>query len=431
MKIDNSYETETQEFKTSLGELDKGLLSLTAMLNKSGHGKIYFGVANDGTIVGLKDSIGLETTKKISSRVSELIKPAILPEVLTERYEDKIYITVEATGYNKPYSCSGDYRVRVGSENKKIDPSILSELVLSNCTILMENIESIDQDLTFEQLKGLYRAHRLTVNEPTFLSNCGLLTKRGTFNYLAEILADVNNCSIKVVRFKGIDKSEMISRNEFGYKCLLVAMQNAFDYVSSLNEVRVELRQGLERKESHLFNVECFSEAWINACLHNKWIKNAPPAIYIFDDRIEIIPIGGLPYDFPKKDFFAGVSRPVNVGLQKIMGQLDFVEQTGHGVPKIVKVYGAEAFDIEESHITVTIPFAFEPSFKAINVDSLSPSERSVFEAIKNNPTATIPELSKMVELGTSRLSSIIKELKKKGKLERVGKTKGGYWKVS
>ena len=118
------------------------------------------------------------------------------------------------------------------------------------------------------------RAHNLTMNETTFLANCGLLTKRGTFNYLAEILSDVNNCSIKVVRFKGKDKSEMISRNEFGYKCLLLSMENAYNYVSSFNEIRVDLRQGIERKEYPLFDIKCFAEAWNNACLHNKWIKN-------------------------------------------------------------------------------------------------------------------------------------------------------------
>ncbi len=431
MKLDDQFENETQEFKTSLSELDKGLLSLSAMLNKSGHGKVYFGVSNDGTIIGLNSSLGEETIKKVSSRISELIKPSIIPKIVLERYEGLIYLLVEASGYNKPYSCSGSYRIRVGSENKKIDPLTLSELVLSNSITLMENVESIDQKLTFEQLKGLYRAHNLTVNEATFLANCNLLTRRGTFNYLAEILADNNNCSIKVVRFKGKDKSEMISRNEFGYKCLLIAMQSAYDFVSSLNEMRVDLRQGLERKEYPLFDIKCFSEAWINACLHNKWIKNVPPAIYIFEDRIEIISTGGLPYDFTINDFYAGISRPVNIGLQKIMGQLGIIEQTGHGVPKIVKAYGTKAFNIGDNHIIVTIPFAFEPSFKEISIDSLTPSQKSVFEAIKNNPTATIPDLSEMVNLGTSRISTIIKELKGKGKIDRIGKTKGGYWKIN
>ena len=57
MKINEPYETETQEFKTSLSEMDKGIVSLTAMLNKNGHGKVYFGVANDGEVLGLNQCI--------------------------------------------------------------------------------------------------------------------------------------------------------------------------------------------------------------------------------------------------------------------------------------------------------------------------------------------------------------------------------------
>ena len=430
MKINNPYETENQEFKSSLAELDKGLLSLTAMLNKSGKGKILFGVDNKGNIIGLKDEIGQETIKKISVRVAEQIKPVVIPKISIEIYEDKSIIVLEAEGYNKPYSCSGDYRIRVGSENKKMDPSIISELVFSNSLLQIENVESINQSLTFNQLKGLFISHNLTIDEKTFCSNMGLLTKKGTYNYLAEILADNNNCSIKVVRFKGKDKQEMISRNEFGYKCLLISMKAAYDYVASLNEVRVDLNSGLERKEYPLFDIKVFDEAWTNACLHNKWIKNVPPAIYIYDDRIEIISTGGLPFDYSIDDFFAGISRPVNVGLQKIMGQLNMVEQTGHGVPKIVSVYGKDAFTIADNYLAVTIPFAYEPSFKQINYDGLSLSERKVLSIIKDNPISSIAEISSLANLGTTRTSEIIAKLKELGRIERVGKTKGGYWLV-
>lgn len=430
MKLGNNYEVENQEFKTSLAELDKGILALTAMLNKNGKGKVYFGVANDGTILGLEGSIGQETIKKIGVRISEQVRPIIIPKISFENYEEHVIIVVEAEGYNKPYSAAGEYRIRMGSENKKIDPSILSEMVLSNSITQMENVEAINQTLTFEQLKGLYREKRLTVNDDNFLLSSGLLTKKGTFNYLADILSDNNNVSIKVVRFKGKDKMEMISRNEFGYKCLLLSMRSAYDYVAALDEVRVDLDSDMVRKEYPLFDLVAFDEAWTNACLHNKWIKNVPPAIYIFDDRIEIISTGGLPFDFSKEEFFSGVSRPVNIGLQKIMGQLGMVEQTGHGVPRIIRTYGTEAFDIAENHITVTIPFAFSPSFKQINYDGLTSSEKKVLESIKNNPTATIPVLSNMTNIGTSRISEIIKALKISKKIERIGKTKGGYWVV-
>ncbi len=38
-----------------------------------------------------------------------------------------------------------------------------------------------------------------------------------------------------------------------------------------------------------------FREAWLNACLHNRWSRQTPPAVYMFDDCIEIISVGGLP----------------------------------------------------------------------------------------------------------------------------------------
>ncbi len=247
---------------------------------------------------------------------------------------------------------------------------------------------------------------------------------------LAELLSDVNETSIKVVRFSGIDKTKMLFRNEYGYKCLLTAMQEANDYVVSLNETRVDIETSLVRKEKKLFDTHAFEEAWTNACVHNKWIRNVPPAIYIFDDRIEIISTGGLPFGYSKDDFYRGISRPVNHGLFKIMGQLNMIEQTGHGNLIIVDKYGKDAFNINENYIIVTIPFAFTPSMKQIDVNGLSPTHAKVLLAIKDNPTFTRKELSTFCGIGTTRVGELIKDLKELGKIERVGGKKGGYWKV-
>ena len=46
-------ENEKQEFKLGLGQLDKGLKSLSAMLNRSGEGTVFFGVDDDGNVKGL------------------------------------------------------------------------------------------------------------------------------------------------------------------------------------------------------------------------------------------------------------------------------------------------------------------------------------------------------------------------------------------
>ena len=430
MKINGQYESELQEFKASLSEMDKGIVSLTAMLNKNGKGKIYFGVADDGEVLGLKGTLGRETIKKIGTRIAESVKPALVPRIYFEEYGAETVIVLDAEGYNKPYSASGEYRIRVGSENKKIDPELLGELFFSNPAAMAANAEASTQELTFNELKRLYAAKGLTIDDATFARNMGLLTRNGSYNYLAEILSDSNNCSIKVVRFKGKDKQEMVSRNEYGYKCLLVAMRQAFDYVSALNEVRVDLHGGMERAETRLFDLDCLDEAWTNACLHNRWIRNVPPVIYIFSDRIEVVSTGGLPPDFTSEEFFAGVSRPLNLPLLKIMGQLGMIEQTGHGVPKIVGVYGRDAFELAENHIMVRLPFAFEPAMAQMGNDGLSKSQAAVLKVTRENPLYKIEEIAALVGLGKARISQIIAELKSLGRLERVGGKKGGYWRV-
>ena len=408
--MDYKRENEFVEFKESLGQLNRGLESLTAMLNKHGSGTVLFGVKDDGSVVGV--NIGNKTLKDISDAITSRIKPTIIPTITEEENDSKVVIRVEVNGYNKPYSTDGKYLIRSGNENKKIEPEIMRQLLFSNSSELITNIESFDQELTFNQLKQLFIMHNLSINNESFNKNNGLLTKNGKFNLLASILADNNNCSIKVVKFKGDDKSEMISRNEYGYKCLILAMQNALEYVQSLNETRVVVNEEAVRKEIHLFDASSLREAWNNACLHTRWDKMVPPCIYIFSNRIEIISTGGLPLDYSLDDFYSGISNPINKQLQKIMGQLGLVEQTGHGVPEIIKHYGKEAFNVSDNHIVVTLKFPFNIRTGENDYSSLNPSQIKVLNAIKNNPSITTKELVKVVGLQSSRIATLLKELK-------------------
>lgn len=420
------HESEFEEFKESTSQLNRATESLAAMLNKNGRGKVIFGIRDDGTVCGI--TLGNKTITEISRGIAEQIRPSVVPRILFEEREGKTIIIVEVEGTNKPYSARGEYRIRSGDENRKIEPEQLKDLLLRNSFELITSMESFDQDLRLTQLKQLYITNGLTVNEETFERNTGLLTSDGKYNVLAEILSDFNDCSIKVVRFAGKDKQNMIIRNEYGYKCMLLAMQQAYQYVESLNETRVILGEGLERKETKLFDSSCFKEAWTNACLHNRWAKNIPPAIYIFDDRLEVISTGGLPVDFSEDEFFSGISHPVNLKLQKIMGQLNMVEQTGHGVPLIVSKYGRQAFDLGENHITVRIPFSFEISSTKKDYSMLNRSQESVYMLVSETPTIRTDEIAQKTDLSISRINQIIKELKGMDKLERKGSKKLGYW---
>ena len=80
-------ETELIEFKKSTGELKEGIISLASMLNKNGRGVLYFGVRNDGEIVG--QQIGDRTMREISQGIANAIKPQVIPTIIIELCEDK------------------------------------------------------------------------------------------------------------------------------------------------------------------------------------------------------------------------------------------------------------------------------------------------------------------------------------------------------
>ena len=80
-------ENEMVEFKITTGELKEGIISLSSMLNKNGKGILYFGVRNDGEVIG--QQIGDRTLRDISQGIANAIKPQIIPSILIELCEDK------------------------------------------------------------------------------------------------------------------------------------------------------------------------------------------------------------------------------------------------------------------------------------------------------------------------------------------------------
>lgn len=424
-------ETELIEFKKTTGELKEGIISLASMLNKNGKGVLYFGVRNDGEVFG--QQVGDRTMREISQGIANAIKPQIIPTIVMELCDDKNVIKVTVTGDEKPYSAYGKYYIRSADEDREISPQQLRNLMLSVSDSIV-NIESNNQNLTFDQLKTLYAGNNLTLRENTFAQNLNLLTRSGAYNLMANILADVNSYSIKVAVFRGTDKTDLIKRNEYGYKCMLVAVKQVLDYMEALNDTTVDVGGSL-RKESKMFDFSCFREAWLNACLHNRWSKQTPPAVYVFDDRIEIISIGGLPDGLSLDEFYEGKSKPVNLELQQIMVQLDYIEQTGHGVPLIISKYGREVFDITENFITVTIPLK-KSRIEKINVQTVKKQafdeyDEKILRLMKEDSSVKVSEISKKIGIGTTTITKRIRRLREQGIIERIGSKKDGKWMVN
>jgi predicted HTH transcriptional regulator len=420
-------ETEKIEFKKSTAELKQGIISLSAMLNKHGYGTLYFGVKDDGEIAGQQVSTG--TLRDVSQAIAGFIKPQVIPTIVLELLDEKNVIKVYAEGNDSPYSAYGRYYMRSADEDRELSPEQLRSLMIRKQeTDTISRITNDDQKLSFRLLKTAFIEKGLSVDDATFETNIGLKNDNGKYNLMAGLLADTNSVSIKTVVFKGTDKLEMLRRNEYGNKCLITAMDQVISYIESLNETSVSITAH-QRQDSRLFDMACFREAWINACLHTRWDKLNPPAVYVFADRIEIISMGGLPQDLSQEEFFRGISRPVNIKLQKIFGQLGYVEQTGHGIPLIISRYGRQAFDISDNYVNVTIPFSRKPDGHSFS-SSLNNAQQTVAGLLKDHPEFTINDLARHTEYSESYIRKIISELRYRNIIKRKGSKKTGSWQV-
>lgn len=443
---------------------------IVAFLNTC-DGDIYIGVTKAGKVVGL-DDMDRESIN-VSNIINDQIEPSprglISTDTPTIDGKQVIQLHIRKGNrlfYVKKYgmSSAGCYE-RVGTTGRGMNPDqIRSRMIASiRAELKITAIPSGEKDLSFRMIQFLYAQEGLTVNEKSFCKNEGFFTESGEYNVLAELLADKNRFSIKVVRYKGNDKgTEMLLRNEYGEQCLIIAMKNAQNFCSEvLNQTKTVFHRDGYREDVFLFDRNAFREAWYNACLHNDWAGGTPPAIYVFNDRLQIVSNGGLPYNMTKEDFFGGISRPVNESLAKIFIKLGLIEQTGHGVSTIVDKYGRKAFTFLDSALIVTIPFSYhldayiKPTESNKNGDvpsggisngisdgisdgisnGISTNQKKnqesdieiLIDAIKKNPKITIKEMMKLI--GKSQ-RTVARILAKDERIIRVGTTFDGYWKI-
>jgi len=226
-------ETERTELKRELN--DSVIKEIVAFLS-SFDGTIYMGVNDDGTPCGVKDLD--ETQKKIADIITTQIlpNPQSLIELGTKYVDGKNIIEIKikkgnALYYIKKYgrSAAGCF-VRIGTSCRSMTEEEIERRYAATIKSEKESIVDIEnhnQQLSFSMMKNFYVAKGFHINENTFAKNYNLVNRDGQYNLLAGLLADENDVSLKVVRFAGETKSELVEKSEYGYICLLMAIDKA------------------------------------------------------------------------------------------------------------------------------------------------------------------------------------------------------------
>jgi len=306
---------------------------------------------------------------------------------------------------------------------------MIEDLFAKRQIITLNTMVSPNQKLTFRQLQIYYQGMNIDINEK-FFENLGLLKSDGEYNYTAFLFADINGVSIKIATYAGKDKTDLIETREYGYQCLLTATKNILDRLDSENRTYAKVTS-TTRIERERINSIALREAVVNAIVHNDYALGFP-LIEIFANRIEVTSCGGLVPGLTIENLFKCRSMPRNRELMRVFKDMNYVEQIGSGMSKILKVYKPSIFDINSSFTTVTFPFEDKPiNSKEIASEKNRQKMLNVLSIINEKPEVTTSEIAEILNENhttTRRRLIIYQEM---GLISREGSRKTGKWVIN
>lgn len=409
-------ESKTTEFKASVSS--SFLKTVSAFANYGG-GTIYFGIADNGAMVGLPDPV--RACLDIENRINDSISP--VPEfTLTVREATS---TVELTvmpGAATPYLYHAKAYKRADSATVEVDRTELVRLTLAGSNLSFEQLPAESQDLAFTRLGGALKS---TLGLKSFdtdaLKTLNLLSPSGTYNNAAAILADRSTFpGIDVARF-GESVNVILKRATYEGESVL----SEFDATVQLFEDAYcyERVEGARRMPIETVPLRAFREALANAVVHRTWDVAARVRVSMWPDRVEVASPGGLPAGITEEEYLSGrVSLMRNPILANVFYRLDIIEAFGTGVVRIKEAYERSAtkpaFDVTENSITITLPLVKEDS-------GLTGDQRLVYDLLSSARLMATGELMPLVSFSRSKLIGILKHLVARGLVETSGAGRG------
>ena len=404
-------ETTTLEFKQ---QLSKSYLKTVSAYANYGTGKIIFGIADDGTPVGLTDP--QDTCLRVEHAINDSIDPVPRFELAIEGDTRTVTLTVHE-GPDKPYLSSGRAYRRADTSTVEVSRLEYGRLVLTGEHVSFDALVAKEQDLAFSHLEKEL-ASKLGVKplDQNSLISLELMAPSGEYCNAAALLADSNQFpGVDVARF-GESTNIIHSRHAFERTSVLEQMQRTlevFDTYYAYEEI-----VGFERITKTLVPREAFREAIANALVHRCWDVRANIKVGMFADRIEITSPGGLPAGITEELYLAGgpsVAR--NPILANVFFRLGHIERFGTGIPRILNEYAHEtvspSFALRDSSITVTLPVTV--------LENVTPDERAILDVLAKGSALTRSQIAEKTQLSKSKAIRTLNALIDKKLITKIG----------
>ncbi len=434
-------ENETIEFKKSTSETKEGIISITSILNKHSSGALYFGVKNNGDVVG--QEIGQDTLRKLSREISDNIKPSIWYEVKDCNSDDGLtFIEINFSGDNSPYSAYGRYYQRFSDEDRQIS-DIELEKMFKLRRVDYSEWENADSDETADDSdEELLRKiidkgnesgrinYRFTDSE-SILTKLGLLNKKtGLLNNAGKVLFSKNKPIIlKTAIYATETKDTFIKLNHFEgniFECI----NEAITFILSSIDWEIKITGNAQRNEKPEIPQTAIREMVVNAFAHGSYSSNSTFAIEVFSDRVVIYSPGMFPAGLKPEDFASSAAEPImlNPKIVNVLFKSAEIESFGSGFERTFAVCKKENVRYDYENVKTGFKFIFFRKLGHKNVYEMSKTEKEVYSIIKESDFLTNAEIAVRIGKSSKTVYRAIKALKENGYIRREGNDNNGYW---
>lgn len=444
------------------------LKSVSAFANGVG-GSLYFGVSDDGVVLGLEDP------QKVAGQISDLIKvriePAIRNLVLEPLQVDgKDILRVQISGgANTPYYYTGDGNkiayYRIGSVSAPAPAAVLNELLLKGLHQTFDALETKYKfsDYSYTLFEATYKQKTsLSINTPKDYGSFGMLLHNDTLSFVGALFADqcpIYQSRVFCTRWNGLRKGglyvDALDNDEFQSN-VMTLLTDALKFVRHNSSVKWK-KTGSGRIEMPDYPPEAVHEAMVNALVHRDYmIQGSEIHIDMYDDRLEIVSPGGMPDGKRIQDLnideVASIRR--NPIICDLFSRLKLMERRGSGLRKIIDQYPYDAiplFRSTEQSFVVTLrnlnfgkestPIGWEHGVdRGVDhgidhgvdrgVDRGANNDDRILHAIVREAAMTQNTIATETGLSVRTVSREIKKLRDSGVIRRIGSDRTGSWEI-
>lgn len=419
-------ESEVVELKSNVvADICKEII---AFANTKG-GTLYIGVADDGRV------LGVENADRVTLQLNHMIRDSIKPDVTmfvhyeTQTVDGKQILSVTVQkGTGRPYYLgskglkpSGVY-VRNGTSADPATDTAIRMMIKETDGDSFESRRSLEQNLTFDAAKAQFARQKVPFDFAK-MQTLGLVSQDGIYSNVALLLSDQCPSTIKAATFAGTEKEVFQDRREFSGS-LFRQMDDLYAYLDLRNQTKATF-QGLYRTDTKDYPEEALRETLMNSLVHRDYSFHASTLVSVYEDRIEVVSVGGLPSGIGLEDILLGLSVCRNPQLAAVFYRLALIEAYGTGMPKIMKAYAGTGLT---PRIEVT-PHAFKVTLPNCNAAAKEPAadlpqtnEEKILDVLAQAGAITRSEVDTLLNVSQSTANRILKRMVREGLLVQEGR---------